>query len=65
MMLTPINQILIDIGKTQRELAAELGISVVNLNKTINCRLRNNPTRHKLSKFFNRPIRELFPEDAA
>lgn len=62
----PVNRLLLDRDMTQTELA-----QILNIDRAHLCRVCNGkggpalPTKYKVSKYFQRPMNELFPNDVA
>ncbi len=61
----PVNRLLLERGMNQTELAREIGVTRAHLCNVINGRYVSFPVRYKLSKYFHKPVNDLFPEDAA
>ncbi len=61
----PVNQLIVEKGLTQTELAEELGVDRAHLNKVINCTRESGPLRFRIARYFGRPEKKLFIKNQA
>jgi len=60
---TPVNELIVDKGLTQQELARKIGVSRSWLNCVILGKHPSWVVRRKLARFFGCSVNELFPDE--